>query len=52
MTPWQTIVPLKMRNSLRSLHLKLWDEKQNRLVGFDGIKSYRQAGPDLLKTTV
>ena len=44
MAPWQPLVPLKLRSSLRSLRLKLWDEQQNRLVGFDDIKTDRQTG--------
>ncbi len=36
----QANVPLKLSNSLRSLRLKLWDEKQNRLVGFGVVKGY------------
>ena len=38
MAPWQAITTLTLRDSLRSLKLKLWDEKQNRLVGFDAVK--------------
>ena len=37
MAPWQTIATLNLRDSLRSLRLKLWDEKQNRLVGFGTV---------------
>lgn len=37
MAPWQTIATLNLRDSLRSLRLKLWDEKQNRLVGFGAV---------------
>ncbi|NNG00724.1 MAG: fatty acid desaturase [Desulfobacteraceae bacterium] len=39
LTAREPVVPLKMRDSLRSLRLKLWDEKQNRLVGFGAIKA-------------
>ena len=38
MAPYQAITTLSIRDSLRSLRLKLWDEKQNRLVGFDAVK--------------
>jgi omega-6 fatty acid desaturase (delta-12 desaturase) len=37
MAPCQTIVMLNLRDSLRSLRLKLWDEKHSRLVGFGAI---------------
>jgi acyl-lipid omega-6 desaturase (Delta-12 desaturase) len=37
--------PLTFRKSLSSLRLKLWDEEQNRLVGFkDWSKTDRQSG--------
>jgi omega-6 fatty acid desaturase (delta-12 desaturase) len=39
MAPWLIISPLRLRDSLRSLRLKLWDEKQNRLVGFRAAKA-------------
>ena len=37
MAPYQAVTTLTIRDSLRSLSLKLWDEKQNRLVGFDAV---------------
>lgn len=35
----QAVMPLKLGRSLHSLRLKLWDEKQNRLVGFGAVGS-------------
>lgn len=40
MSTWQPVVPLKLRRSLRSLRLRLWDERQNRLVGFGAIRNH------------
>ena len=37
--PWLIISPLRLRESLRSLRLKLWDEKRNQLVGFKSAKT-------------
>jgi hypothetical protein len=31
----QIVHPLTIRKSLRSVFLKLWDEKQKEIVGFD-----------------
>jgi acyl-lipid omega-6 desaturase (Delta-12 desaturase) len=38
--PWDTTRQINLYDSLRTLKLKLWDEKQNRLVGFDAIKDH------------
>jgi omega-6 fatty acid desaturase (delta-12 desaturase) len=35
----QEIKPLSMRNSLKSLRLHLWDEANQKLVGFGTLKS-------------
>jgi omega-6 fatty acid desaturase (delta-12 desaturase) len=35
----QKIAPLTIRNSLKSLWLKLWDEKQQKLISFQALKS-------------
>ena len=34
----QTVMPLTIRGSLKSLHLNLWDEKQQKLVSFRSLK--------------
>jgi omega-6 fatty acid desaturase (delta-12 desaturase) len=33
--------PLTLRSSLRSLRLRLWDEKNRRMVGFEALKGQR-----------
>ena len=38
----QTVEPLSIRRSLKSLRLNLWDEKGQKLVSFREIKRYRQ----------
>ena len=38
----QTVEPLGIRRSLKSLRLNLWDEKGQKLVSFREIKRYRQ----------
>ena len=37
MASWPNIATLNLRDSLRSLRLKLWDEKHNQLVAFGAI---------------
>ena len=39
---FQAVNPLTLRSSLKSLSLRLWDEQQQRLVGFGGIKQLRE----------
>jgi omega-6 fatty acid desaturase (delta-12 desaturase) len=34
---FQNVTTLRLRNSLRSLRLRLWDEERGRLVGFEGV---------------
>ena len=36
------IEPLTLSASLKSLFFRLWDEKEKMLVGWDGLKRYRQ----------
>lgn len=36
------IEPLTLRDSLKSLFFRLWDEKQKMLVGWDALKRYRR----------
>jgi len=41
----QTVRPLTLRNSLKSVSLNLWDEKERRLVSFRSLKdSLPEAG--------
>ncbi len=42
---WQVIKPLNLRASLHSLRLKLWDEQNDRLVGFGAVKNQAQTYP-------
>lgn len=37
------IKPITLRTSLKSLHFRLWDEENHRLVGFKGIKTRKVA---------
>ncbi|HXF85286.1 MAG TPA: fatty acid desaturase [Anaerolineales bacterium] len=38
--PELQIEPLTIRKSLKSLHFRLWDEKEKRLVGWEALKKY------------
>ena len=33
------VQPLTLRGSLKSLKLRLWDEKRGKLVGYEGLKT-------------
>ena len=45
------VKPLTIRSSLRSLKLRLWDEQARKMVGYEGIKQYRQSvGNPAVKT--
>ena len=37
------VKPVTLLSGLKSLRLRLWDEKKQRLVGWEAIKQYRQA---------
>ena len=39
---FQTVKPVTLRSSVKSLTLRLWDEQHRRLVGFGGIKQLRE----------
>jgi omega-6 fatty acid desaturase (delta-12 desaturase) len=39
---FQQVKPLTLRSSLKSLSLHLWDESQNRLVGYRHLRSLRR----------
>ncbi len=38
------VKPLTIRESLKSLRLRLWDEANGRLVGWDALRQYQGAG--------
>jgi omega-6 fatty acid desaturase (delta-12 desaturase) len=39
---FQNVQNITLRSSLKSLSFRLWDEELQRLVGFAGVKAYRQ----------
>ena len=44
---FQTVPPVTLFSSLKSLTFRLWDEKRHRLVGFRHLENFRQEGNPL-----
>jgi omega-6 fatty acid desaturase (delta-12 desaturase) len=40
----QAVEPLTLRASLKSLELKLWDEKGQKIIGFGELKALARRG--------
>jgi len=45
---FQTVKPVTLWSSLRSLTFRLWDEQQRRLVGFDHLRTLRRQRGEIL----
>ncbi len=43
---FQTVKPVKLGSSLKSLTFRLWDEQRQRLVGYRHLRNLRRGAPD------